>query len=216
MKLTYKIGALMALMMLPSSAALYTVTTGSGATATGFANSAGLAFQSNSTNGLPAGGISVGIFSTEDFTGVSSSAQLLSLFTAYSSGGTFTLAGPFGNKGFFSLAGNGVITNSQFAGKNMFVLVGNNTNLSLANEFAVVKLSNTFTASDDAVSTPITVSFTTSNSTLLWGNTIADLKTTATDSSVTPGFQTAVLVPEPSAVLLSVLGALGLLRRRRA
>lgn len=198
-----------------ASAALYTITTGTGNAVNGFANSAGMAFQNNSTTGFPAGGVSVGIFSTDDFSTVTSASQLLGLFTVYSQNGIFSNAGPTGQRGTFALAGNQTIAGSAFDGKNIYVLVGNSPALADATEFAILKTNFTFSAGDDPTPTPITRTITAGNSQLLWGRQADDLKTTNTDASVNAGWQTAVLVPEPSALLLGALGALGLLRRRR-
>jgi hypothetical protein len=95
------------------------------------------------------------------------------------------------------------------------VVVGNGTTLAESTEFVVLKTTFTFNPAQDAVPTPETLVITRANTTTLIGTEVDDVRTTNTDSTVTPGWATAALIPEPSTALLGLIGALGLLRRRR-
>ncbi len=199
-----------------SYAALYTMTTGTSAASNGIGNAAGVAFQ-NSASGTYAGpGITqFGIFSTDNFSGFTSE-QIVSSFTAWGGTGSFAAPGAFGTRGAFTnAAGAQNVAGSQFVGQNMYAFVGNGTTFAGSTEFLILKTSFTFTAADDSTPTPIVNTITAANSQVLFGSTIADLKTTNADSSVTPGFLTAAPVPEPSAAMLGILGAVAFLRRRR-
>lgn len=202
-----------------SQAALYTLTTGTSATSNGIGNNAGVAFQ-NSANATYAGAAvtQFGVFSTEDFSTFTTASQFVSAFTAWSGTGTFAAPGAFGTRGAFTnAAGANNVTGSAFNTKNMFLFVGNASSLATSTEFLVLKTNFTFNAADDSTPTPIVNTITSANSQVLFGGTIADLRTTNADASVTPGFRTAgfTVVPEPSSLLLGAVGALGLLRRRR-
>jgi hypothetical protein len=209
-----------------ASAASYAINNGSGATASGVVDSFGRAFRSGTvagdaftgaSGGVSAGPgvVSVGIFSTDSLSTVSSSAQLISLFTNF--GGvtnTFAAAGATGNRGVFSLSTSLLVEGSQFAGKNMYFFAGNGTTLANSTEFLVFKSNTLFNVADDSSPTAVSVTFRPDQGTLLFGLSLGDVKTASTDASVTAGWQ-LVAIPEPSAALLGVFGALGLLRRRR-
>jgi len=214
---TIKLLALAAMCMGSANAALYTVQTGTGAAINGFGNSAGLAFQGSSTTGFPAGSLSFGYFNISDaqITATTSLSTLFSSFVSFAGPGTFAVAGPIGQRGSVSVAGSGTVGSTGFEGKNIYALVVNATTLGAATEAAVLKTSTLFAASQDALPTPAVVTLNTTG-TLLFGSSVSDLKTTNTDTSVNAGFLTAAPVPEPSAALLGAVGALGLLRRRRA
>jgi len=210
-----------------SFAATYTINNGSTTTASGIGTSDGSIFRNSTTVGSALGGtnggisagpgvIGLGIFSTESLSGLTAS-QLVASFTQFGSLGTFSAGGPTGARGVFSIGMPNVTIggNATFENKNMFLFVGNGTTFANSTEFLVLKNTKTFVAGDDAVPTGVTVSFTTSNSTLLFGANAANIFTTSTDTSITPGWTTVAPVPEPSVALLGVLGLFGLIRRRR-
>lgn len=202
------------------SAASYTLQTGATATASGFANSGGVVFQ-NSANASFAGPgtVGFGIFtiSDSDISGATSGGVLTSAFVGFgtSSTGTFTAPGLSANAGTFSRNSTGVVTGSPFANSLVYLLVGNGTTYANSTQFGVFKTTFSYLAADDAVPTPIVYTVTSANTSVLFGSTTADVRTTGADSSPTPGFRTATPIPEPSAAILGAVGALGLLRRRR-
>ena len=102
-----------------------------------------------------------------------------------------------------------------FVGNPVYVVIGNGTTLANSTLIGVWKATsnsagNTFTA-DDPTGGPDTISVFAEAGSVLIGNQL-----TAHDNSqnIAPAFQ-LVAVPEPSAMLLSVVGALVLMRRRR-
>ena len=109
-----------------------------------------------------------------------------------------------------------------------YIFVGNNANLALSTAVAIFTSGTNFTAPDGANNAIYTISLTSATSSLMFG-TLTPMNTTAVGgitagqpntASTTPfvnGVQlvAANAVPEPSAVLLGAIGALGLLRRRR-
>lgn len=196
-----------------ASAALYTLQTGTGASINGFANSAGVAYQGTS------GAMSFGYFTISDaaitatIPNSAGISTLVSSFVSFAGPGSFAVGGPIGQKGAVSVAGSGTVTGTNFDGKSIYAFVFNGSTLAAATDIGILKTTIAFAGSQDAIPTPLVYTFSTSD-TLLKGSQIADLKTTTTDSTVNPGFGT-VTVPEPSAALLGVIGALGLLRRRR-
>jgi hypothetical protein len=208
-----------------ASAASYIFNNGSSATANGVVDSDGNSFRSGTTVGqaLTATGtygnwtsagpgvLAVGVFSTDDLSSLGKTS-LIAAFTNSFGSGTFG-AGPSGQRGTFSLSPAATtITGSAYAGKNMYLFAGNGATFADSTQFLVLKNDTTWLATDDAIPTATTVSFLASNTTVLLGFDLADVRTTNTDSSITAGFQ---MVPEPSAALLGAVGALGLLRRRR-
>jgi hypothetical protein len=210
-----------------SMAATYTFNNGSGATASGIQDVDGRAFRANTAPGDvftgTAGGtsagpgvVAVGFFSTDDLAGITSTSTLVSLFTNFGDvTNTFAAAGTGGNRGIFTLSSPLVIVSgSDFAGKNMYLFAGNGLTLNDSTQFLIAKSAIQFLGTDDDIPTATTVTFRPETTTVLFGSVVADMKTTSSDTSVTPGFQMAP-IPEPSAALLGALGALGLLRRRR-
>lgn len=129
---------------------------------------------------------------------------------------TFNAGGaPTNQRGLFAHSQSATVTGSGFSGKNIYLLVGNGSSFNDSTELLVLKNQALFTDAQDAVPTAQNITFSTATSTLLFGVNLADVRTTGSDSSVTPGWGTASLIPEPSAALLGAIGALGLLRRRR-
>ena len=219
----------------PAFSATYTVDMAAGADANGIQDSLGRAFRGGTAAGATlagaAGGtsagpgiIGIGIFSTDNLSELSSSS-LVSSFTSF--GGvttTFSAGGGSGARGLFTFSTTAAVTgNSTFLNKNMYLFAGNGATFAASTEFFVLKSNTLFLAADDSVVPFVqaTLGFDgaakngTLRGTTLFGSTVADMKTTSTDATVTPGFRMAVAVPEPSAALLGAIGALGLLRRRR-
>ena len=192
-----------------SSAATYAVSNGSGATANGIANSTLSAFVGTGAS------VSIGTFATTtDFSQFTSAASLIAAYSQYGVAGPFLTAGIAGNKGVFSLSTAGTAAGVNFADKPISLLVGNASTYAASTQFLVLNNARNFLGVDDASGTPISVVFTDA-ALIKLGNAAADIRTTTADASVTPGFTTVALVPEPSAALLGAIGALGLLRRRR-
>lgn len=214
MKLTSIIALLLSAGL--SQAALYTVTTGTSATSNGIANSSGVAFQNSANVNFAGPGITqFGVFSTDSLSNLSST-DLIAAFSAWGGTNTFAAPGPAGSRGVFTnAAGARSVTGSDFAGDQMYVFVGNGATFAASTEFLVLKTTFTFNAADDSNPNPIVNTINYSNSSVLFGGTIADLRTTTADASVTPGWMTAAPVPEPSVALLGALGIFGLVRRRR-
>lgn len=201
---------------------IYTLNTGTTATSSGIANSAGLQFQNNSTVAFASAGpgvISFGYFdiTDEQISAAALSSTLTSSFNNWNTSGVsrFNSPGPTQQRGVFSItaAARDIVT-AGFAGENIYVFVGNATTYELSTEFLVLK--TTFTFNDTEFGAlPFTKTINTGNSSALIGTQVANVFTTGSDASQTPGWNTAVLVPEPSTSLLGALGALALLRRRR-
>lgn len=211
-----------------SSAATYQFLNGSGATASGITDKDGLAFRSGTTVGQSFTGVdlnsnwtsagpgvvAIGVFSTDTLSTLTQT-QLISAFTNQFMVSTFS-AGPGGQRGTFSFNSNQTtITNSAFSNQFMYMFAGNGSTIANSTQFLVLKSNTKFQATDDAIPTVIPVSFLPSNTTLLFGTTVANVPTTNTDSSTNPGWAMAAPVPETSTTLLGALGALAMLRRRR-
>lgn len=201
-----------------ANAASYTISTGSGAAVNGIADSTNTPFQ-NSANATYAGPGVIGIgsfnLSDEDLAAVTTGADLVSAFTNFhSSTFTFNSPGPgaTNNSGVFSAATTG--TAADFDGQSLYIFVGNGTTFANSTEFLILKTSIVFDADQDEIPAAVELTITDSNVEVIVGELVANVQTRGTDASTTPGWQT-VAVPEPSAALLGMLGALGLLRRRR-
>ena len=209
--------------------AIYNVTTGTVATSNGIAPSGfqysnpSAAAAGNYTNGYQspgsAGVVAFGIFSSlsdAQITGAAISlSTLYSNFNIFGSAGTFNAAGAFGTMGVFARSTSATVTGSIFSGKNIYAFAGNGSTFANSTELLVLKSASLFSDAQDAIPTAQAVTLTTANTELLFGLKALSVKTTTADSSATPGWNTAIAVPEPSAALLGALGALGLLRRRR-
>ena len=213
---------LSATMYVGAATTIYTVTTGTSATSNGIANSAGLQFQNASVPAFVSAGpgtVGFGYFNITDaaITAATSGATLVTAFQNWNTNGTgtFNSPGPTQQRGVFAqtAAARDIVT-AGFDTKNMYVFVGNGTTYANSTEFLVLKSAFLF---DQAESGPTAFSktITTANSSILFGTSASDVRTTSADASVTPGWRTAVPVPEPSTSLLGAIGALALLRRRR-
>lgn len=212
-----------------AQAASYAINNGSGATASGIINSAGQAFRagtaigdafSGASAGFSAGPgiLAVGIFSTDDFSTLTSPQDFVAAFTNFGNiTNTFAAAGATGNRGVFSITHNNVpVSGTVFANQNMYLFAGNGLTLADSTEFLVFKSNNKFLPGDDDIPTATTYTFRPDQGLTLWGKVVEDNKTANTDNSVTAGWQMAPPVPEPSAALLGALGLLACLRRRRS
>ncbi len=207
-----------------SHAATYVLTNnqGSPASSNAITNSSGVAF-SNGTAGVA----SVGYFNVDDSTlsSATSSTVFTTNFVAWNTATSPNADGsvnfvnsatPVFARGYFTLnAASRTVAGSAFANKNMYILVGNGLTFGASTEFLVLKSTAQFLASDDPTLPNVTVRFTTTNTSVVFGNTGGDVKTTNADSSVNASWQTAAPVPETSTSLLGAIGALALLRRRR-
>jgi hypothetical protein len=206
-----------------SFAALYTLNNGTGSTASGIQTSTGATFRAGTTAGdaFATGGgtsagpgiVAFGIFSTDTLTGLTAS-QLIAAFTPFGTPGAFAATGTTGNRSVFSSAQNVTVAGSSFDLKNMYLFVGNGTTFAGSTEFLVAKSTLTFNSGDDSATAPIVQTIRPSNSTVLFGALATSVQTANTDGSATPGWTTAA-IPEPSATILGVVGALSILRRRR-
>lgn len=215
MKTKLAIAIATAVTLVSAQAATLVFTNSNGGNTSAITNSAGVAYQ-----GLTAT-FQVGYFSVTDseIRSAGSGATLISNFIAFggpTSFSTFTLAGPpsQNNRGFTTLnAPATTIAGSQFAGKNMYMLVIGATN----NEYGVFKSNLLFDPADDPTLPNVTKTFSsanTPNENILVGGTSFSVPTSNSDSIVTQSWNT-VVIPEPSSALLGAIGALGLLRRRR-
>ncbi|MGC4015395.1 MAG: PEP-CTERM sorting domain-containing protein [Luteolibacter sp.] len=172
---------------------------------------------------------SAGIFTTVPNFSTATAAQIVAAFAPIDSTAATTGAGPTAG----SYAGSTPISNTTYTGlftatdysaanywngtsvgADIYILVGNNADLSLATQVAVYK-GGTFQALV-AGNAANTVNATTLGSWVYGVPTAVSTQTTVPGSAFTQGIQlTAVAVPEPSAALLGAFGALALLRRRR-
>ena len=219
MKLKLSLLALVVALTGSASAALYTLTTGSSATSTGIANSAGIGFQNSASAafagpGFASFGVFVGLTDAE-IMAATSPATLISAYSQFGVGGPFNAPGLTANRSTFARAETATVTGTTFANAFMYVFVGSGTTLQNSAEYLILKTSFKYDPAQDAIPTASTVTITPANSEVLIGRLVGDVKTTGADASVTPGWQTAALIPETSTALLGALGALGLLRRRR-
>lgn len=206
---SFKVGAV-ALCAMAGCAfgATYTITNGSGHVAFGVGDSIADGFQGSE------GVVAVGVFSSNAFATFTSS-DFVTNFTTYGAvDSPFREPGIFGNNGTFEYTPGGSAANAPFANQPMLALIANAATFGAATEFLVLDLGRDFLPADDGVATPITVAITDSTS-VLFGGTVANIVTFDNDVSPNQGFTTAVPVPEPSTLLLSAFGVLGLLRRKR-
>ena len=146
-----------------------------------------------------------------------SPANFSTFVTSFSQFGlstTFGGAGAFGEPSLFSsIASNPTATGDSFVNRAITLVAGNGTRLDNSTQLFVYNFNVNYAA--DAPLFTADVNLTQAGGTVLFGATqigIA-LPTAGTNN----GFKMGELsvIPEPSAALLGVLGALGLLRRRR-
>lgn len=130
--------------------------------------------------------------------------------------------------GIFSVSGSGPSTTggagNNFIGQQAYLVIGNGASLATSTEAFIFATGVNFAADP---STPVSIDlsgdpFTTDGSPstgsimLGGGNGVGNVFLGTNDlGEVTNALQTAVLVPEPSTLLLSAFGALALLRRKR-
>jgi PEP-CTERM motif len=164
---------------------------------------------------VSSGIVALGTFSTEPTT----AADILGSFSQLGNGvGFFGAAAP----GYFAGSVNGAITDpGVFVGKTVYAVFGNGATIATSTELAVWKAvtnaeGNTFTA-DNPVGGPNSVLTFASRGTLLVGTIVPLYNSGQAGFAAQPAFRLAsvVPIPEPSALLLSALGALALLRRKR-
>lgn len=214
--------------LVTSEAALYTLNAGTGAAATGITTTDGKTFRNGTEDGQAftganggvsggAGVVAFGVFSTSDFSGITQPAELTSLFTSFGDSSAFAANGTGGNRSIFSIARNVTIAGSVFENQPIYFFAGNGTTFETSTEFLVVRMDQQFLPGDDATyaTVPNVITVSPANSQVLLGRLVADVRTTNSDATETPGWQMAALIPEPSTALLGLIGALGLLRRRR-
>lgn len=214
---------------LPVTAATYSFNNSASFSANGIADSTGDSFRSGTTDGQAqtatgtygnwtsagSGVVAFGTFTTDNLASLSKTSLIAAFSNQFGSTTTFG-AGPGGQRGTFSFTHPEIIiAGSQFDNQFMYMFAGNGSTIANSTEFLVLKNSTRFLSADDPTPTAITVQFLRSNSTTLFGTEVADVPTTNTDGSVTPGWRMAAPIPEPSSALLGALGALALLRRRR-
>ncbi len=225
MKIKLSLLAISAVLAASASAASYAFNNGASSTASGISDASGNTFSSSVAAGVGfatgggtsagSGVVGIGIFSTDSLSGLGASALIADFTSLTGVTSAFAASGATGNRGVFSSTATSItITGSAFENKNMYLFAGNGSTFALSTQFLVVKLATQFLGSDDSIPTATSELFRPSTSTLLVGNTVANVQTANTDASITPGWA-MVAVPESSTALLGALGALALLRRRR-
>lgn len=187
------------------------VTADSGGFSQAIVNSANLPIP------ISEGFISVGYFATYNastnfgnLSGLDLAADFVSFGSSFQFGGT-------GFDGFYSSAVNGgrIDASSSFLGRNVVTLIGNRATLGASTEALAYVHSVTF---PNDVGSPAPAPITTvpgdsGNAGYLFGGPVSGTTTVA--GAPIPAIPLARLVPEPSALLLSVLGLFSLLRRKR-
>lgn len=180
-------------------------------------------------NVLSSGYGAIGYFSnlstTLDFQGASGS----SLETDFNILGSATLDFSSPANGIFQISGSDSIINgglnNDFIGQLAYVVIGNAATLAASTEAFIYATGFTFAADPaqpgvtvDISVDPITNDFNSSNGQILLGggSGVADVIIGQNNfGTVTNALQTAVLVPEPSSMLLSLVGGMLLMRRKR-
>lgn len=136
--------------------------------------------------------------------------------TAFSQFGTSTTFGGLGvtsEPSLFSFTtNNSTAINDDFVGKSILLVAGNNASLALSTELFVYEFVTAYGADGPLFTADVDL---TQSGAVLFGGTQADI--TLPNAGVNSGFKMATVgvIPEPSALALSALGALALLRRRR-
>lgn len=226
MKAKLALLALMSTFVSPAVAATYTFNNGAGATASGIQTVEGWTFRSDvpagtafATGGGTSAGpgvFAVGVFTSDDLSGVTSPAQLVSLFVNFGGNvGTSAVGGPVGARSIFSVSGSAPVGGTQFDNRNIYFVAGNGTTLAGSDQFVVFKSNSLFLAAQDDVATAQNITFRPDQGETLFGSVVPNVQTTNSDTSTTAGWEMAIPIPEPSTALLGLIGALGLLRRRR-
>jgi hypothetical protein len=195
-----KVLTILAFSVLPSLATSVLVTNSNGPTNTReVANSGGT---------LVTGFGAVGIIDESGITGVTTTYDALAFEQWGSASGNVTTS----TTGQFSFTANVNPTGTNFSGRNIYLLVGfGGTNLATSTELFIYSFNTTFGVANSG--TPINLTLGNGNiGTTLFGTEVGNPETAGSGR-----FRSAALapVPEPSAALLGMLGALGLLRRRR-
>lgn len=207
-----------------SQAATYVLTNNQGtpANSNAITDSAGVAFKSGT-----AGVASVGYFNISDaaLTSATSSTIFTSNFVAWNTATSPNADGsvnfvnsvsPVFARGYFTMnAASRTVAGSSFENKNMYIMVGNGLTFASSTEFLILKSTAQFLAANDPTLPNVTVRFTDSNTSVLFGTTGASVQTTQTDATSNASWRTAAPIPETSTSLLGAIGALALLRRRR-
>ena len=161
-----------------------------------------------STGALVAGFGAVGIIDEAGILGISTTYTGL----AFEQWGTAAGGVTNGTSGQFSFTANINPVGTNFSGRNIYLLVGfGGTNLDTSTELFIYKFNTGFGIANSG--TPINLTLGNGDiGTTLFGTEFGTPETTTSGR-----FRTSALapVPEPSAALLGMLGALGLLRRRR-
>jgi len=158
------------------------------------------------------GFVGIGVFSIADaqIAGAGSAATIANNFTLFGQsdkiGAGFSLDGTYQ---FISTAEIGV--GSPYTG-NIYTVIGNATTLATSTEFLVFKHDLSFNPDSPLGGPPAMVKA--GRGTLILGGFNNFTHFIGLPSGPAPAFNT-VTVPEPSATLLGLLGAVGLLRRRR-
>lgn len=105
---------------------------------------------------------------------------------------------------------------SSIIGKSLYTFIGDGLSLGSSGAFALFKHTQTLVADPAPPGTPNEVNLNLGNGTLLLGSTKTIQTTDVALGLTTPTNVSAIqLVPEPSTLLLSAFGVLGLLRRKR-
>lgn len=225
---TSNLAGILALVCLSNAnAALYTVRNGVGSSASGIEDSLGRTFRDGTVEGnaFPSGGgisagpgsVSFGIFLLPDNQLSSlTPSELVSAFLPFGGAvSNFLPAGPTGVRSVFQVPSNGIVAGSQFDESPIYLIAGNKSSLLESDEFLVLRsITFIFQSEQDFIPTPLAVTLTTQNSTVVVGETVPNVQTTNTDMATTPGWRMQA-VPEPSTVFFAFLGAIGVCRRRR-
>jgi len=210
MKLTAFFAALVATVSMANAAVTVTVRNFSSATVgVPIVNSAGVPLDQGQAFA------SAGIFTSVPNFSTATAAQILAAFTPLDSS-PVALNATF--DGLFSAADmSGGAYPTGFSGSNAYIVVGNNATLASSTAIAVYFVSgNVFTPVDGVGNASVTLSGTTTAGWVYGTLTPVTVQPSLTNAAFTTGVQLiSSPVPEPSAALLGVLGALGLLRRRR-
>ncbi|RYZ90968.1 MAG: hypothetical protein EOP06_07290 [Proteobacteria bacterium] len=183
-------------------------------------NGPGDTLHANSLNQLSTGTVvTIGVF-TAGFDLASSLTDQAALLTNYTTltsgltGGPSETLGAALAPGYIELAADdqpSITGNNPLIGRSLYSFIGNAATLALSTEFALVLLG---TIQEDL---PNELSYSSNPGGIspLIGKLDSFTGEAAAGTGTYVTLQTQVIVPEPSAALLGMVGALGLLRRRR-